>query len=128
MVKKLLLGIMVMAAGLFILTAPLATADSTNHIFGACGQAATNNSVCASKNTTQNPVTKTIKAAADIIASVAGIAAVIMAIVSGLTMASSGGNSEAVANAKKQLTYALIGLVVIALAWAITRFVVDVIL
>jgi len=128
MIRKLLLGIAALAAGLSILTAPLALADSNNHIFGACNQSVNSNSVCASKNTTQNPVTKTIKTAADIIASVAGIAAVIMIIVSGLTLASSGGKPEAVANAKKQLTYALVGIVIIALAWVITRFVVDVVL
>lgn len=132
MIRRILLFVAILVTG-FAIAAPLTIADANNQLFGACNdnvsQSANNgSSVCSSKNTTQNPIVKNINVAANIIAAVAGVVAVIMAIISGLTFVSSGGSPEAIANAKKQLTYAIVGLVVIALAWAITRFVVDVIL
>jgi hypothetical protein len=126
--KRFLKALTIFAASLALFTAPLALADANNHIFGACNQSVQSSSVCKNQNTTTNPVVGKIKIAVDIVAIIAGMAAVIMAIISGLTMVGSGGSPEAVANARKQLTYAIVGIVVIALAWAITRFVVDMIL
>jgi hypothetical protein len=60
--------------------------------------------------------------ALDIIAVVTGIAAVVVIILGGLTMATSGGNTEAVANARRRVLYSLVGLVVVALAWTILTF------
>lgn len=124
MIKRYLLYIVIIAATILFSTAPAAMADANNQIFGACGQAA-DSAVCKSEGTKSDPVANTISVAANIIAAAAGIAAVVMAIISGLTMVSSAGNPEAVANAKKQLTYAILGVVIVALAWAITRFVVN---
>jgi hypothetical protein len=75
-----------------------------------------------------------INKAANIIAIVAGVAAVVVIIISGIIYATAGGAAvgqragDSPNKAKKAasaLTGALIGLVVIALAWAITRFIVD---
>lgn len=66
-----------------------------------------------------------INSAADILAVVTGIGAVIMIIIGSLTLATSGGNAEAVAGARRRIIYSLIGLVVVALAWSITRFITD---
>ena len=48
--------------------------------------------------------------------SIAGIIAVIMIIVSGLKMVSSAGNTDAVENAKKGLTAAVIGLIIVVMS------------
>jgi hypothetical protein len=63
-----------------------------------------------------------IKTAATIMALVTGIAAVIMIIISGFTMVTSGGNSESVASARRRLIAAVIGLIIVALAWTIITF------
>lgn len=133
MMKRLLNGLAVVAMCFSLFAAPLALADANNQIFNACNNvsqsAKSGSPVCTTNQTpSQNPVVSKINVAATIVALIAGVAAVVMIIVSGLTFVSSGGNPEAVASAKKQLTYAIAGLVIVALAWAITRFVVDVIL
>jgi hypothetical protein len=73
----------------------------------------------------KNPVVDMIRTSTSIVALLGGVLAVIMIIVSGLTLVTSGGNQEAVTNSRKRIVNALIGLVIIALAWAIIRFVTD---
>jgi amino acid transporter len=51
--------------------------------------------------------------------------AVIMILFGGFQWLTAGGNEEKVDKAKKILTAAVIGLVIIILAWAIARFVID---
>lgn len=101
-----------------------AFAASNDKLFSSCSQAP-NSPVCKDKNTTENPAVDVIASAANIIAILTGLAAVIMIIISGLTMITSGGNQETVTNARKRLVAALIGLVIVVLAWTITRFVID---
>jgi Type IV secretion system pilin len=54
---------------------------------------------------------------------VAGIIAVIVIIIAGFTMTTNGGDPGAVAKAKNAILYAVIGLIVIGAAFAITSFV-----
>ena len=53
-----------------------------------------------------------------------GLVAVVMIIVAGIQMTTSAGDAGAVAKAKKTLTFAIIGLVVALLAYAIVNFVI----
>jgi hypothetical protein len=76
-------------------------------------------------NGSQNPITDVIATAANIIAVLTGIIAVIMIIVGGFTFITSGGNAESVASARRTITYALVGAVVVALSWTIIRFITD---
>jgi hypothetical protein len=64
-----------------------------------------------------------IRAVLEILSWIAGIAAVIMIIVAGLKYVTSGGDSSSIASAKTSLIYALIGIIVVALAQTIVRFV-----
>ena len=122
-IRILLVGIL--AAVYLALPVAAANAASNNdQVFSACSQAP-NSPVCKDKNTTENPVVHIINVAADIIAILTGLAAVIMIIISGLAMITSGGNQEAVANARRRLIGALIGLAIVVLAWTITRFIID---
>lgn len=68
-------------------------------------------------------ITPVIKAAIQILTLIAGIAAVVMIIVAGLKFITSGGDSSAISSAKNSLIYALVGLVVVALAQFIVHFV-----
>ncbi len=54
-----------------------------------------------------------------------GLVAVVMIIVAGIQMTTSAGDAGAVAKAKKTLTFAIIGLVVALLAYAIVNFVIG---
>lgn len=54
-----------------------------------------------------------------------GIVAVIMILYGGFIWLTAGGNDEKVENAKKILGSAVIGLVIVILAWAIVNFVVN---
>ncbi len=52
-----------------------------------------------------------------------GAIAVIIIIVSGILYATSAGNSSQITRAKNALTYAIVGLVIVLLAFTITQFI-----
>lgn len=56
---------------------------------------------------------------------VVGVISVIMIIIGGFKYITSGGDSNSVTNAKNTIMYAIIGLVIVALAQFIVRFVLD---
>jgi hypothetical protein len=74
-----------------------------------------------------------IHTAADLIAAVAGVAAVIVIIISGFQFVTAGGASPGqrsgdpnkIKSARAALTGAIIGLVVVVLAWTLVTFVTD---
>lgn len=66
-----------------------------------------------------------VKAAIDILSVVVGVIAVIMIIIGGLKYVTSNGDSNQISSAKNTIIYALIGLVVVAIAQAIVRFVLN---
>ena len=83
------------------------------------------NAAGCAKAGSENPANHVLKVAADIIAIMTGIAAVILIIAGGFGMITSGGNTEAATNARKRITSAVIGLVIVALAWTIITFAID---
>jgi hypothetical protein len=107
-----------------------------NPLGQACKNAPTNPACTQNKNQngkTTNPTVDIIKTAANIIAVVAGIGAVIMIIVSGFMFVTAGGatpgqrsgDPNRIKSARSTLINALVGLVVIALAWTIVTFVTN---
>ena len=70
-----------------------------------------------------NSINKTINNAIDIISVAVGAAAVIMLMVGGFRYITSAGNQESVKGAKNTIIYALVGLVIVALAQIIVQFV-----
>lgn len=64
-----------------------------------------------------------LKQIVNIFSAVVGVAAVVMIIVGGLRYITSGGDSSKVGSAKNTLIYAIIGLVIVALAQIIVQFV-----
>lgn len=65
-----------------------------------------------------------IKNVIDIVSLIVGVAAVVMIIIGGLRYVTSNGDSGQVGNAKNTILYAVVGLVVVALAQVIVKFVV----
>jgi hypothetical protein len=70
-------------------------------------------------------ITNILSTAVNILGIVAGIAAVIMIIVSGFRYITSGGESGKVSAAKNALIYALIGLVIVAFSQFLVHFVLS---
>lgn len=70
-------------------------------------------------------VSRLIKQIINIISIVVGVVAVIMIIIGGLRYITSGGDSSSVSSAKNTILYAIVGLVVVALAQLIVRFVIG---
>lgn len=119
---KLIIVSLVLAFGLAgALTAP-AMAQ------GAAGSAKTDvcNGITAAGGSCSDSgggLTRVIKVVINVLSAVAGIAAVIMIIIGGLRYITSGGDSSKVASAKGAIIYAIVGLVIVALAQFIVRYV-----
>jgi hypothetical protein len=78
---------------------------------------------CGDATTNGDGVTKLIKLVINIFSLVVGVVAVIMIIIGGLKYITSGGDSGNITGAKNTILYAVIGLVVVALAQFVVRFV-----
>lgn len=68
-------------------------------------------------------LTTTIHGVIRVLLFVVGVAAVIMLVIGGIRFVLSGGDSQAAAAAKNTVIYAVIGLIVAVLAWAIVNYV-----
>jgi hypothetical protein len=132
---------MYMAAGTIMLALPMlvstavATADpaACNQISSgiaggvnqATGTSSTNaNAVdCSSTAVSGNTIGKAAKTLVNVFSIIVGVVAVVMVIYGGFRYITSGGDSGRVGNAKNSLIYAIVGLVIVALAQVIVHFV-----
>lgn len=90
---------------------------------GAC-QAAGTEANCQ-PDTAGSSLTQTIKKVINVISVIAGAAAVLMIIVGGFRYVTSAGNAEATKAARNTIVYAVVGLIIIALAQIIVHFVLN---
>lgn len=90
---------------------------------GACLD--TGGANCANQETAEVRVNRIIKLVINILSLIVGVVAVIMIIISGLKYITSGGDTNNVTSAKNTILYAIIGLIIVALAQVIVRFVLD---
>lgn len=88
----------------------------------ACSGVTLGNKTCKDTGTDLNKVISTV---INLLSIIVAIAAVIMIIISGLRFITSNGDSSSVSSAKNGIIYALIGLVVVALAQVIVKFVLQ---
>lgn len=111
------------AAGVFAtqLSQPVYAASAQNEVCNGVG-AATGGSGCGSTGPTVQGVLRMV---AYTLSAIAGIVAVIMLIVAGLQYVTSNGDSGKIQSAKNALTYAIVGIVVVAASQAIVRFVIG---
>jgi uncharacterized membrane protein len=72
-----------------------------------------------------NNIDSTIRSVINLLSVVIGVIAVIMIMLGGFRYITSGGSSERVTSAKNTIMYALIGLIIVALAQLIVRFVLN---
>ncbi len=80
---------------------------------------------CSSSAGASTDVNSIITQAVNIFSGIVGIVAVIMIVYGGFRYITSGGDSAKVTAAKNTIVYAIIGLIVVALAQFIVRFVLE---
>ena len=107
---------------IFSLSPALVLAQDAKHEI-QCGA---NNASGVDCNAPSNPddnLNGTVRTVVNLLTALVGIVAVIMIIVGGFRYITSGGSSEKVSLAKNTILYAVIGLIIVALAQVIVRFV-----
>ncbi|HEX5395337.1 MAG TPA: hypothetical protein VFW52_03250 [Candidatus Saccharimonadales bacterium] len=117
---------------LFFVPAFTASVSAFDLFPDSCSGQAQNSPVCqqARQQGTNDPISGPggiINKAANIIAVITGIAAVIVIIIGGLNFITSSGNAEKTALARRQILGALIAVVIVALAWTLTTFIINLI-
>jgi hypothetical protein len=124
--KKIVLSISLLAMPLTVLAIQTASAgpfDASKR--EVCRGATLGSSSNCNSGRARNQLEDTIQFAVNLLTMIVGIAAVIMIIVNGLKYISSGGDSNAVSSAKSGITYAIVGLIIVALAQVIVRYVIS---
>lgn len=113
---------------IFVWAVPATTHAQFDFFQDSCRRAP-NSPACIQKRQQQasgvNPVLDIIKAVANVVAAITGVAAIVMIILGALNLITSGGNAETLAKGRKRIIYSLVGVVVVALAWTITRLITD---
>ena len=103
------------------LAAPASAALFENSVGEAC-KGATQGGTC-NEGGPQSTIQRRIKEIIDLLTAVVGIAAVIAIIINGLRFITANGDANSISSARHGVIYALVGLVIVALAQAIVRFV-----
>lgn len=111
--------------GLALLSPAVTQAQFKSNVCGGAELKLSSSSECASdkEEARSKPLTNLIANIVQILSVIVGIVAVIMIIWGGFKFITSGGDSGNVASARNTIIYALIGLVIVALAQIIVRFV-----
>lgn len=124
-IKHLLLLIVLALAATFSLSPQLALASCDNPVDAEeairCGA----NQVGGEDNAEPQNLSQTIENIINIFSVIIGVIAVIMIMVGGLRYITSAGDSNRIASAKNTIVMALIGLIIVALAQVIVKFVLN---
>ncbi|HEY5550158.1 MAG TPA: pilin [Candidatus Saccharimonadales bacterium] len=123
-IKNLLILAVTSLALIFNLAPNLAYAQNPAKGAIQCGvNAGAGQTGCAPDPNATSSLNTTISRVINILSIVVGIVAVIMLIYGGFRYITSAGDTTRVASAKNTILYALIGLIIVALAQVIVRFV-----
>lgn len=119
--RNLLLAITISVVGGLVLVPAISNADSALKQDACQGVSQLGGSGCTSAaDTTVSTIIQTV---VTILSIIVGFIAVVMIIVGGLKMITSNGDSNAIASARSTVVYALIGLIIVALAQILVHFV-----
>jgi cytochrome bd-type quinol oxidase subunit 2 len=129
MINKLKRNLLLIAA-MFMMATPLAITASASAAADISGNLCSGSNLdlngdssdCGNQGDTLNEKIATV---INVISVIVGAIAVIMLIFGGFRYVTSGGKQESVASAKNTIMYAIIGLVIVALAQVIVKFVLD---
>lgn len=128
LIKKLSLlsaGLVLLAVFVGAIGAPHVHAELFDAAKGDACQGATLGGGRDCTGSADNTLTNTIKAAINLFSVIIGIVAVIMIMVAGFRYITSAGDSNGITSAKHTLIYAIVGLIVAAMAQIIVRFVLS---
>ncbi len=117
--KQIVLSIMV-ASGIGAAMLQPAPAQAIN-VFSPCGSNGSS-AVCKSQG---DDAKKTITNVINIILTILGMIAVIMIVIGGIRYTTSNGNASQTKEAKDTIIYAVIGIVVAVMSYAIVNFVIS---
>lgn len=123
----LILGFVI---AMFIALSPVAVSAQFNQLEEACSGTPGNegSQLCEEIDNAEDPVTGSdgvILKVADILGIVAGIIAVIIIIVAGITMMLSSGDSGKVQSSRNAIIYTVVGIAVIVLARSLVIFIIN---
>lgn len=126
-VNKLKLVFIAFAAVFYLLPLPALAVDCNSSTAAAisCGTDSAAGVPSDNSTTAGGRIDTTVQNLINVLSIVVGIAAVIMLIVGGFRYITSAGNPEGIKAAKNTIMYALIGLVIVALAQFIVNFVLN---
>jgi uncharacterized membrane protein len=117
--KQLILGFaLILGVGMLFAPAP---AFAQSAIDDACANDP-NSTLCANRTQEIGPVITTV---INVLLFIVGIISVIMIIVGGIMYSTSAGDAGAVTKAKNTIMFAVVGLIVAFLAFAIVNWVID---
>jgi hypothetical protein len=126
MIKKLLSSL----ALLVLTTAMPATALAATNPYQSvnCAGQAAGSAICQGKGNTEDPISGpngALKNVVNIVAFIAGLAAVVFIVIAGIRYITSQGDPQEVSKAKQSIIYAAVGLVIIVAAHQIISFVIG---
>lgn len=126
-VSKFFVAFSLICSVLFVQAAPALAQTSPEITQGLCAgvNLDTNNPNCGGGNEATQKINNLIHTVINLLSLVVGIVAVIMIIVGGLRYITSGGSDTGVTSAKNTILYAVIGLIIVALAQLLVRFVLN---
>jgi hypothetical protein len=122
LIQRIVLALAAIGAVSVMSLAPAYAATTNDAKSQVCAGAALTGADCNDKGVGLNGV---IKAVLTVLTVVIGVAAVIMIMLAGFKYITSGGDPSGVKSAKDSLIYAIVGLLVVALAQVIVRFVLS---
>lgn len=110
---------------LFVFASPVYVSAATGSSDAACEaiKAVNPNGSCDSKAGSESTLLKLVRLVLNLLSLVAGVIAVIMIIVGGLKYITSQGDANSAASARNTLLYAIVGVVIVAFAQIIVKFV-----
>jgi hypothetical protein len=131
--KMMLLFAGILVVAIFALGSASQAASPISEICDQAPKSPTCQQTIAQTKKGTNPVVDIIRTAVDILAVLAGVGAVIVIIISGFMFITAGGgvagqratDPNRLKTARAALTGAIIGLVIVALAWTIVTFVTN---
>ena len=124
MKKRLILVTMTLLAAVGLLVTPqLAVAQIDDNLCRGSNLDFDRTAVADCETDTTTTVNNTVALVINVLSLVIGVVAVIMIIIGGLKYITSSGESSNIQGAKNTILYAIIGLVIVALAQIIVRYV-----
>lgn len=117
------LAIVSMSSGALVLAGNTAVfADAKAEVCAGIGAATEGGAGCTGGSAKINQTAKNV---VNVLSAIVGMVSVVMLIIGGFKYATSGGDSAKVASAKDTILYAIVGILVVALAQAIVFFVLE---